>query len=703
MFVGLLFCVATATSAIEVQVILDSSKSMSLPIGEQTRFSLAQDTLARVIRDIGGDQLSLYLVSNGDELVPVGVFDADTESIRTALEAVSPSGRASPSRALDRVSSMRSDRQSDLTVLLVTDAEEVSPRWGPPPRFDQLHLLVIDGSTPPSQRFQRSLLPYLESLTIVEAGGTRRGVDLVGDATSVQVVPPAPQTEPTRERERSPFWIVILVVGALAGLVLLLFLAYLTIEHRRFLRLRERARQYNAVNPLLSLSVRGGGASEEAETRTYPFTIGFSATDDITLPLEVATDRFTDSDRISIAREDGVFAFSSTTDLRIGGILRSTGELHEGLQVRVGRTRLSVLRIEQRKVKREPRPYHYEKLPPAGIAAAVATAAVFGLMLIPEYQNPEKLALSAAEQSESASSGAARVYSSVRSAFSRRVAGTPVPGIPAVFAATEEIPFFDADFVAIHAHPDDESLDFGALLATLTASGRRGVQILLTDGDSGQDLYPDRQPRDGYPQRELRGAELAQIRVQEAARALSWLGVEHYIRIGLPNRPYNSILDEVSPREILAVWGGDASVAEELSRLIEGYEPELIISPDGPSDVIEHFEHDATGIAVARAVEIAQDRGAGPITHIVSIDPLQTDRSQDLYVLPAWEVAGHGVSTSARDRQLRALDAHLTQLDAHVDGVETRSGLLYEFYRVKPGTNAIRTLVPQLRPSGALR
>ena len=56
----------------------------------------------------------------------------------------------------------------------------------------------------------------------------------------------------------------------------------------------------------------------------------------------------------------------------------------------------------------------------------------------------------------------------------------------------DEPTFFKADALFIHAHPDDESLDFGVLISRFTRAGKRVVVVLLTDGDSGLDQYPQR-------------------------------------------------------------------------------------------------------------------------------------------------------------------------------------------------------------------
>ncbi|MHA3700906.1 PIG-L deacetylase family protein [Jatrophihabitans sp. YIM 134969] len=72
--------------------------------------------------------------------------------------------------------------------------------------------------------------------------------------------------------------------------------------------------------------------------------------------------------------------------------------------------------------------------------------------------------------------------------------------------------------VALHAHPDDESLLTGGTLATLSANGHRVVLIVATDGGNG-----------------LTGAstgDLGARRTTELAQAASVLGVHRIVRLG---------------------------------------------------------------------------------------------------------------------------------------------------------------------------
>ena len=242
--------------------------------------------------------------------------------------------------------------------------------------------------------------------------------------------------------------------------------------------------------------------------------------------------------------------------------------------------------------------------------------------------------------------------------------------------------YFKADILFIHAHPDDESIDFGSLMAMASRSNKRIVTLLFTDGESGLDLYPQRKVGDIYPARDLTGGALSQVRVVEATRALSILGSEMYIRWGLVNRPYNTKADEVPPDEVIRGWGGQEQLVERLIKVLEGFRPTIVVSPDRQSKAYEHFEHEAVGQLVQTALErLRSDGGSSFIRgHIVSIDPHQVDRYSGVTNVDAQATDGQS-GFAYRAIQALALKEHVTQRDAAVIAVSRLSHMSEEFYK----------------------
>jgi LmbE family N-acetylglucosaminyl deacetylase len=251
-----------------------------------------------------------------------------------------------------------------------------------------------------------------------------------------------------------------------------------------------------------------------------------------------------------------------------------------------------------------------------------------------------------------------------------------------VVAPGRPVEYFKADVLFIHAHPDDESIDFATLMAKASRSGKRTATLLFTDGESGLDLYPQRMVGDIYPARKLEGASLSQVRVVEATRALSILGSEMYVRWGLENRPYNTRRDEVPPAEVIRGWGGEEQLVERLIAVLEGFRPTIVVSPDGPSRAHEHFEHEAVGQLVYGALERLRRSGKSFVkAYLVSVDPYQAGRYEGLTALDAGSRES-GSELDYKAIQTLALKEHVTQRDASVIGVSRLSHLSQEFYKV---------------------
>jgi len=250
-----------------------------------------------------------------------------------------------------------------------------------------------------------------------------------------------------------------------------------------------------------------------------------------------------------------------------------------------------------------------------------------------------------------------------------------------VIAPGRPVEYFKTDILFIHAHPDDESIDFGSLMARASRSNKRIVTLLFTDGESGLDLYPQRKVGDIYPARVLKGGALSQVRVVEATRALSILGSEMYLRWGLENRPYNTQRDVVPLEEVIRGWGGKEQLVARLIEVLEGFQPTVVVSPDSHSKAYEHFEHEAVGELVQAALERLRRGGSSSVKgYLVSIDPYQVDRYTGVTAVDAQIQDGES-GFAYRAIQALALKEHLTQRDASVIGVSRLSHLPQEYYK----------------------
>jgi N-acetyl-1-D-myo-inositol-2-amino-2-deoxy-alpha-D-glucopyranoside deacetylase len=98
----------------------------------------------------------------------------------------------------------------------------------------------------------------------------------------------------------------------------------------------------------------------------------------------------------------------------------------------------------------------------------------------------------------------------------------------------------DGGLVAVHAHPDDETLATGALLATWAAAGERVTVVTCTRGERGEVIDTPVHPT-GVGHLEGDGPALAAHREGELAAALAALGVDDHVfldAVGAPAARY---------------------------------------------------------------------------------------------------------------------------------------------------------------------
>ncbi|MEA1912079.1 MAG: PIG-L family deacetylase, partial [Spirochaetota bacterium] len=252
-----------------------------------------------------------------------------------------------------------------------------------------------------------------------------------------------------------------------------------------------------------------------------------------------------------------------------------------------------------------------------------------------------------------------------------------------MYAPGEELSPQKLDILFIHAHPDDESLDYGLYMSEASNAGKSVGIIVFTDGDSGFDKYPDR-PIDGfYPDAELRVPNLAKVRVQEAEKALTVLGAEVYVRMGLWNRPYTAEEVNKSLNTLLEEWGGRDFLIEKLVDYIEIFQPDVIVSPDGPCGAREHFEHEAVGFLSEMAVNVYRKRDPGKLkAYLKLVDVQQIEAYNGI------SLVGIDASENNKYKEIKraALMMHQTQADASYFGIKRLKHFPVEYYMVRYGS-----------------
>lgn len=216
--------------------------------------------------------------------------------------------------------------------------------------------------------------------------------------------------------------------------------------------------------------------------------------------------------------------------------------------------------------------------------------------------------------------------------------------------------------VAVHAHPDDESLATGALLATWAAAGRPVTVVTCTRGERGEVIGERLAHLEGD------GPALAEHRDHELGRALAALGVRDrgYLdtipggtdarfedsgmewlgtgRAGLP--------DEVPAGAFVGV--GLEEAAQRLARVIRARRPDVVVTYE-PGGGYGHPDHVRTHEVTQWAVDFA---GAAP------------DDASPAFAVPVvlWSVQGRlalqrGLRALRSDAVLAALGSLYAELD----------------------------------------
>jgi LmbE family N-acetylglucosaminyl deacetylase len=143
--------------------------------------------------------------------------------------------------------------------------------------------------------------------------------------------------------------------------------------------------------------------------------------------------------------------------------------------------------------------------------------------------------------------------------------------------------------LAFHAHPDDEVISTGGVLARYSRLGEQVVVVTATDGAEGE-IHNYEDPESLKP-------KLAEMRAQEIASALSILGVKHHEFLGYRDSGMMGTEANDHPN---AFWRADFTEAtKRLVALIRRYQPEVmtIYDPFGGYGHPDHINVHRIGIA----------------------------------------------------------------------------------------------------------
>ena len=153
--------------------------------------------------------------------------------------------------------------------------------------------------------------------------------------------------------------------------------------------------------------------------------------------------------------------------------------------------------------------------------------------------------------------------------------------------------------LAVHAHPDDEAIGTGGVLARAAAEGIRTVVVTCTNGELGDAPGGIKPGEAGHDE-----AAVVSIRREELEEACTRLGVAHLEMLGYHDSGMADWSYKDGPGVFSQVPVGEA--AARLSELFERYRPDVVVTyeEDAAYDHPDHVQTARVTLAALRATPI---------------------------------------------------------------------------------------------------
>jgi LmbE family N-acetylglucosaminyl deacetylase len=153
--------------------------------------------------------------------------------------------------------------------------------------------------------------------------------------------------------------------------------------------------------------------------------------------------------------------------------------------------------------------------------------------------------------------------------------------------------------MAVHAHPDDETIGMGGTMAKAVAAGRRVVLVTGTRGEMGEIVVSDMDTADNH-------RRLGEIRAGELERAMGILGITEWENLGYRD---SDMMGRVGNQDPRSFWQADLDeAARRLVWMIRRYQPDVVTTYNefGGYGHPDHIRvHDVTVRAFPRAGDAA--------------------------------------------------------------------------------------------------
>ena len=153
--------------------------------------------------------------------------------------------------------------------------------------------------------------------------------------------------------------------------------------------------------------------------------------------------------------------------------------------------------------------------------------------------------------------------------------------------------------MAVHAHPDDECISTGGLLAKYSALGIRTVLVYGTGGEAGDILNPDFVAAES-------GLNMKDIRAIELEAAVKVLGVESVYHLGYRDSGMAGSPDNLNPHAFTRADLAEATA--RLVKIIRHVRPHVIVTYNEKGTYL-HPDHIMANRVTLRAFEASADPG----------------------------------------------------------------------------------------------
>jgi LmbE family N-acetylglucosaminyl deacetylase len=222
--------------------------------------------------------------------------------------------------------------------------------------------------------------------------------------------------------------------------------------------------------------------------------------------------------------------------------------------------------------------------------------------------------------------------------------------------------------MAVHAHPDDEVMPTGGVLARYADEGIRTVLVTCTNGEQGDGPGGVKPGEPGHDEADVRERRLAELRASVAHLGIAHLELLGYRDSGMVGWSANEAPDAFAnvPLDL---------AAGRLAALMERYRPQVVVTydEDGGYNHPDHIQTHRVAVAAAEASGIprklyytafARKRAAEFFEYMRAARPDMGD-----WELPADfgtpdELITTVVDVSATtERKLKAMQAHASQGD----------------------------------------